>query len=468
MSMRSVLRKASIAMLAFVMVIVCIPESIPAYAAEDNDSTYAYKTISVPGVDPEAEKEKAEAESLQKEGVIDPDVPDDGGAEEFPSKSSRVFSEDCLPESRETILKDLKTDSKLDGATSAGLKLNDLDPSQQYIEVSKPDEMGLVTIQSLIDLSSTGYRYEAIFIGDDPDQDDEDDLELIETLTGSDQYMFSRAIDMKDFKVGMHTIYVLISNGTDYKWSVTTYVPTLIYKSVSNSLSNYYTYPHKFNYRYTDSTYYSYSDEDLYMYMGFKKSGAAWSNYVYRMDSSYTDYEMTGLSANTSYNVRQMLGKAVTYKGQEVTIVGSLTGYASPAVTIKTAYAKPLVKSINITRVKTVCHKYRYWTGKIRIRYIVSTGRIISRKKIYRTVRTYYTRYKVTVRLKKKQGIAGIYMRTSHGVYAWKGGNKTVYSQTFKVGGKKKGKKMTVYVQSLRSKTYGGWSGTYKKRVKCR
>ena len=460
MKARSVVKRASIAMLAFVLAFACVAELAPAYAAADGEDEYAYKTVLLSDAELEAEKEKAKAESLEKEGVIDLDAADDGDEVMSASKPTRVFSQENLPESREIIQDDLKSDKK-----SSGFKLNDLDPYQQYIQVTNPDEQGLVSIQSLINLSTTGYKYLAIYIGDDPDQEDVDDLRLIEELTGNDQYMFSRTIDMKDFDVGVHTIYVLISDGTDYKWSVTEYIPTLVYESVSNSLSNYCTYPKKFTYRYTDSTYYSYSNEYLSMYMAYKKSGASWNNYVYRMDESYTDYEMKGLKPNTAYNVRQMLGKTVTYRGQDIAVVGSIAGYTSPVRTIKTAYTKPLVKSIKISKVKTICHKYRVFYGW-RIRYVVRTGRIISKKRLYRTYRTYYTRYKVTVKMKKKQGIAGIYLKTSHGVSSWRGGNKKTYAKTFKVYGKKKGKKMNVYVQSLRSKTYGGWSGTYKKRVK--
>ena len=70
------------------------------------------------------------------------------------------------------------------------------------------------------------------------------------------------------------------------------------------------------------------------------------------------------------------------------------------------------------------------------------------------------------MKFKKKQGVAGVCIRTIHGLYAWKNGDKKSYSQTFTVRGKKKGKKVSVSVQSYRSKTYGGYSGKYKKKVR--
>ena len=78
MKARSVVKRASIAMLAFVLTFACVAELAPAYAAADGEDEYAYKTVLLSDAGLEAEKEKAKAESLEKEGVIDLDAADDG------------------------------------------------------------------------------------------------------------------------------------------------------------------------------------------------------------------------------------------------------------------------------------------------------------------------------------------------------------------------------------------------------
>ena len=68
-------------------------------------------------------------------------------------------------------------------------------------------------------------------------------------------------------------------------------------------------------------------------------------------------------------------------------------------------------------------------------------SRLISITPLYHRYKKTYTKFKVTVKFKKKQGIAGVYIGTLHGLYAYKKGNKKKYSQTFTCTGKKKGKK---------------------------
>ena len=63
--------------------------------------------------------------------------------------------------------------------------------------------------------------------------------------------------------------------------------------------------------------------------------------------------------------------------------------------------------------------------------------------------------------MKKKPGVAGIYIGSKHVK-----GNKKTYTAKFTLSGKKKGKKVKVSVYSYMNPTYGGWSGKIFKKVK--
>ena len=95
----------------------------------------------------------------------------------------------------------------------------------------------------------------------------------------------------------------------------------------------------------------------------------------------------------------------------------------------------------------------------------------IRTKKLYHTYKWHTTKFKVTVKLKGKQDLAGLKICTIQGLYNWKKGNKTTYSQKFQCRGKKKGKKITVKIYGARYYEDGYFSNfteTYKKKVKVR
>ena len=76
---------------------------------------------------------------------------------------------------------------------------------------------------------------------------------------------------------------------------------------------------------------------------------------------------------------------------------------------------------------------------------------------------TWTTKYKVTVKLKKKPGTTGIMI----GDKKIKG-NKKTYSATFEDSGKLKGKKITIGVCTYNDAKVGGYGKVYKKKVKVR
>ncbi len=455
MGIESSIRKAGIVLLAAVMIMECLPLYGGAvYAADDE---IAEKIVELSDEELEQNKEKAKAEVEKELGIVDADEDEEADAEALPSVPIRDADPGDSPVIAEKGL--------------GALKLDGYDDTGQFIFADdEPDAQGNVNIYST-DLTGTGFYYTRILVGDEPSDilDDYARSQMMEhTLVGADQYQFSKTVDTKYFSVGYHTIFVGISNGSEEKWAIVRKVPTYIYESVSNSISNYYTYPTKFTYRFTDSTYYSTSGEYLSMFMDYRKKGSkSWSKYVYRMDNSYTDYEKKGLKANTTYQVRLMLGKTFTYDGTTYTFTGRQTKHASSAKTIKTAYKKPKVSKIDISKVKQWCRKYRVQYAW-KIWYNKRTGVIVRRKALYHTYRYWYTRFKVTVKFKKKQGIAGVHIYTINNLNWRLGGNKKSYSKTFTASGKKKGKKITVRVQNYRSKTYGGWSKKLSKRVRCR
>ncbi len=464
-------------MLAIIMILTLVPlyQSPVAYAA---DGELEEKIVKLTDEEVKKNMEKAEAELEKKLGIVDLDEED---AEEPEAEVEGKAVKDVPAKKAEKSglkLKSLELDEvkldddlKLKGFDLKGLDLKGYDETGQFIYASDPDSTGNVQVDSA-DLTGTGLAYIALLVGDEPD-DIYDESKRSEMkgvdLTGNDQIQFSKIIDMKYFDVGYHTIFVLITDGTQVAPAIVKAVPTYIYETPSNSLSNYWTYTKKFDYKYTGSTEYTHADggyEYLDMFMDYKKSSAkSYSKYVYRMDSSYTTYTKKGLKPNTAYKVRQMLGKTFDYDGSTYTFTGRQTGHASSAKTIRTAYKKPKVKKIDISKVKQYCHKYRY---QYAWRVWYRNGIEIRRKALYHTYRYWYTRYTVTVKFKKKQKVAGGCIRTIQGLYAWKSGDKKTYKQKFVCRGKKKGKKVTVKFENSRSKTYGGYSGKYSKKVRCK
>ncbi len=436
-----------------------------------------------------ANKEEAIAKVKEECGVIDEDEitigapafdaqeaepgeeAEDGQAASLEEKAALAETAKEAPAFMETDLKQLPAPES--GTFKAQSEGEDTIIGQEdgIVSVSDPDVNNWVTIVGS-DLSATeykDYRYQAVYVGDDVG--DLDSAELVVGLNDAQRLSFTTTIDMKNFSVGFHTIYVVVASDEDAGYFTLPYVPTFIYQKLPNRLSNYYTGIHYFTCSYSDSNYYEVGPgEYLDVYMDYKGgSQKNWSDEVYLVEDSYTNYKKAGLKANTAYRVRLMLGKRFTYNGEDFLFTGRQTGFASDSQKILTAYNKPKVKSIKASRVKTIVHKYKvHYANRYYYRVNRRTGyrRLIKVVPLYHTYRYYYTRYRITVKFKKKQKVAGICIRTIQGLYAWKLGDKTKYAQTFKVSGKKKGKRVAVNVQSFRSKVYGGYSKKYRKKVK--
>ena len=282
---------------------------------------------------------------------------------------------------------------------------------------------------------------------------------------------FSGTFNIKDYSIGYHTIIIRFCyNGEEVEQYLNwTYIERPIFNEVPSIKYSDFTTRRNYIKYYNAGNYYS-DDSGCRVLIEYKKGSGSWKQGPVLVER-YKTKKKTGLKAASTYRVRAKYCKKVKYGYDGKTYLHK--GPASKSLKLKTTYKKPKVKKIDISKVKVRCHKYRYWTGKIKERWLINARtrqkiRLLKRWKVYRTVRSYSTRYKVTVKFRKKQGVAGIQIHTSHGYTVWKGGNKKKYSQTFTVSGKRKNKKLKVSVKSRMSKKYDSWSGSYRKRVRIR
>ena len=420
-----------------------------AYAADEKDEV-SEKVTELPADEQKENKAKAVADLEDELGIEDES---DDAAEGKEAEVVAVPEADTeTPKQSKRIL------------LSKGKKLDTTGKNIGLITVSSPNSSGYVTVSG--PALNPEYTYEGIYVGNEHPSISLDAPKEV-SLSGSGA--FSVKLNMKDFNVGFHTVYVLIYQGdTAYAYDYVDYVPTYIYSRASNSLSWYNTGKTNFKCYYGGSTYYSYSGQYLDVFMDYRKAGGKWSKKVYGpiSTSSYTVSKKTGLKSKSTYYVRMMYGKKFDYNGVNYVITGRQKGYASAAKKIKTAYKKPLIKKIKIKGTKTIVHKYRVHYAN-RIRYVRSTGRIISVTPLYHTYKYYYTKYKVVVYMKKKMSIAGVQIKTKGGTVQ-KSGKKKKYVAKYRVSGKMKGKKIKVSVRCFRSKTYGGFSGWKSKKVKAK
>ena len=440
--------------MALIMMIVMAVTYMPvltgaAYAADEKDEV-SEKITELPVEEQKENKAKAVADLEDELGIEDES---DDAAEGKEAEVVAVPEADTeTPKQSKRIL------------LSKGKKLDTTGKNIGLITVSSPNSSGYVTVSGLA--LNSEYTYEGIYVGNEHPSISLDAPKEV-SLSGSGA--FSVKLNMKDFNVGFHTVYVLIYQGDDpYAYDYVDYVPTYIYSRASNSLNWYNTGKTNFKCYYGGSTYYSYSGQYLDVFMDYRKAGGKWSKKVYGpiSTSSYTVSKKTGLKTNSTYYVRMMYGKKFDYNGVNYVITGRQKGYASAAKKIKTAYKKPKIKKIKIKGTKTIVHKYRVHYAN-RIRYVRSTGRIISVTPLYHTYKYYYTKYKVVVYMKKKMSIAGVQIKTKGGTVQ-KSGSKKKYVAKYRVSGKKKGKKIKVSVRCFRSKTYGGFSGWKSKKVKAK
>ena len=496
----SILKRGGVFLLAAIMVIAYMPlfGTGPVYASDDEYKECEEIVDVLTAEQKQAEKDKAEAKVLAEMGVTDDSdaaAAFDGekvmsesaafdGAEAMSESAASQPEEDldALPGTADSI-----SDMKIGRASenggipranrSAAKKLDDpdLDPDPEPEPEPEPPEYPAnenIKVKTLkitsygdvvmsAEVNETGWTFSRLCL------DDADDTVYDASIEGLTS--FNTVFSLRDYDIGYHTLILrLCYNGEEtdgfYYWTKFASLP--YGEAPSIRYADFATGKNYFKY-YNRGNYYS-RDSGCGVAIEYKKGKGSWKQGPASV-SSYYEKKKSGLSPASTYSVRARYSKAVTYDYDGKTYL--FVGPVSRALKIKTAYKKPKVKKVKITKVKVKCKKYKYWTGRIKQRWLVNarTGqkiKLLKQWKIYRTVRSYTTKYKVTVKFKKKQGIAGIQLRTSHGYDVWLGGNKKSYSKTFTVSGKKKGKKLKVSVKCRMSKKYDSWSGAYKKKVK--
>lgn len=294
------------------------------------------------------------------------------------------------------------------------------------------------------------------------------------TYVNKETNIAALTFDMKKYPVGFHTVKLFLGSDVydqiedDGYFMFYDHVPTNIFGTPSLKLSSFYTRCSYFTYR---DNYNSYAyDSDCDVYLDYKKAGKAWSCGYGPIGYGAT-VKRGKLAAASKYWVRIYYAK-VTYYTPPKAIGASANpptetkvfrGPVTGSVGFKTAYKKTPVKSVTAKKVKQWCKKYKvrrlsskiYWrngyAGWGYYRKILGT----------KTYKYWYTKVKVTVTMKKRPGIAGVYI----GSKTVKG-NKRVYSANFTLSGKKKGKTIKVSVYSFMNRTYGGLSGKTLRKVK--
>ena len=256
-------------------------------------------------------------------------------------------------------------------------------------------------------------------------------------------------VNMNNFDVNYHEIKLrAYSNALgQYFYTISTTQRTDItarpnYKGAFEWYSNYFVYA-PYNMSYANRAY------DLYMEYS-ADGGKTWKRSGYMRCNAITlaidqQYKISGLLPNHNYVTRIRYGKYVNGK----LLLGPVLGTG----TYKTGAAKaPKIKSIKCKAVKVKRHKvkhYGYYTG------------------VYLYTEKFYTyKVKVTVKLKKKPGTAGIWI---NGKFCK--GNKKKYTATFTPypnysAKKPKGRKWGVVIASYQNKSYGGYSPLIQKKKK--
>ena len=273
------------------------------------------------------------------------------------------------------------------------------------------------------------------------------DKEFYSDISG--QHSFKKEIDTKEFDIGYHTLSAKLYNGDIINFPSA--FPTHIYdKAEIKNNSDFLTVGSNFVNFTPYYTVESYDGISLCAQIG---NGKKWGN-VYGPFKSYTAQKIskfdnkTKLKPNTKYKIRVFYYKNVKYGGESY----SFKGPFSKEITFKTGPAKaPAIKSITakcISQKKNKIGNSAYWdaNGVFHPSY---SGTI------------WKTKYKVTVKLKKKPGTKGIYIGDKKVK-----GNKTTYTVTITDVGKLKGKKVKFGICSYNDDKVGSYSPTVKKSVK--
>jgi len=287
-------------------------------------------------------------------------------------------------------------------------------------------------------------------------------------MTSAQKY--SRTFDLSPYGTGYHTVTVRVWDKKNNRLAeavMRKYIPVNTISARPNYNGRFEVYQNYFNYYPFNFG----SNLSGTLYMEYSSDGGrTWARSGYMKANSIQlyiqqGYKIGGLRANTSYQTRIRYGENVVYStraggdGKTYFFGGPILG----TTTIKTgkstkpAIKKVTAKAVNVKRRKSVRPGYYYWTGY----------HYIWMKPV--KMRYYTYNVKVTVRLKKKPGTAGIWVNGR-----WLPGNKKKYTTKFKIpypynmsAKRPRGRvKYTVSVQTGQNKAYGGYSPTWKKRMK--
>jgi len=298
------------------------------------------------------------------------------------------------------------------------------------LKVSLAKSTGIASVKGTV----TGDQFDSLYV----------DGSYVSSFSGS------KSLNMKDYSVGLHSIYVTLKNHPNIRVYYSKAVPTYIYSKTSNKLS-YFTVGHNyFIYSYGGSSYSK--DYNCGIMLEYRKKGSKKWKTGYGPYSTGTSVKMTKMKSAKKYQVRTYFAKAFTYGGKKYLIKGKDTGKTSKAVTFKTGGNKLKVKSVKITKARQYSRNMTLTTWV----YIGGFG--------YPRTTTYtywYTDFKITVKLKKKPGAKGIFIGSKK-----VSGNKKKYTTTMTLSGKQKGKKLKFELCSYQNGTYKGYSKSVFKKVK--
>jgi len=227
--------------------------------------------------------------------------------------------------------------------------------------------------------------------------------QTVYTKTLSNVKSFTETINMGSFDIGAYGIYV-DTNMTRAKYYDAAIAE--IYDTPVNNASQVETYA-KYLFYAPNRTYYR-NDYDSGLYVDIKKVGAkSWTSY----GPITSTRQIKGLKPSTKYQIRAYYGKIVTFGGKSYFINGRENNKFK-TVTVKTGKKKLPIKKVTVKAVNVKKHVHK--------RYGPYTG-------LYLGKETWYTyRLKVTVKMKKKPGVKGIYINGKKVK-----GNKKTYSVKF-------------------------------------
>lgn len=280
---------------------------------------------------------------------------------------------------------------------------------------------------------------------------------------------FTREIDLRSLASGVYVIAVATANDTLY----TDHAVAVNYGTPVNKPSQYETYSKYLFYK-TASTH-DPSDYSSELYMDIKKKGTkTWKTYGPLSSES----QIKSLKPNKTYQARTYYRKTVSLQWKDTDgkiytksfLVSGRDAGRYKTVTIKTGKKKLPIKSVSVKAVNVKKHVH------------LIPGTYVP----YRGKETWYTyRLKVTVKMKKKPGVKGIYINGKKVK-----GNKKTYTVKFgKVNsiftGKlvvkpfrkyfkhtiakiPRGSKYTVMLYSYSNKTYKAYSPMQKRTPRLR